>query len=155
MPNSSLPSRGFLAAAVLSLALALPLATPAAAKAPKGSYDGRTSQGYKAAAKVANGRVKKLTIAYSAKCANGTYLNSGGFVFNTLKLKGRAFSAKGTSDGRLADGNTYVSNITMSGRFNRKGSSAKGTARFDIDLTTNTGLTTCTTKKLSFTLTRR
>jgi hypothetical protein len=92
----------------LALAIALlALAGPAAAAVSNGSYRGKTSQNFKAFAKVKGGKIASLSFGVSVRCNNGT------FGTDALAVKGVKIKASGaykvTSKGDSANGKaTYV-----------------------------------------------
>ena len=148
-PGTAHLRRTLLAAAVVASAA---VAAPALA-APSGAYRGKTSQKKKVSLKVAGKKVNKFTFAYAAPCNDGRTLN-GTFTFNPVALDGRRFAIKGSSSGELDDGTPTVSNLRLTGRFNRADSKATGTVSISTELpsASGDGVATCKTGRLTYTV---
>ena len=124
-------------AAVLAT-LAAVLALPAPALGATHTYRGKTSQGKKASARVVDGRVKLVKLAWSVPCRNSDLVFSNGTNWTDtpegpIEQPGDGtFTDSGQTKGDIGGGERAEAKLTLSGEFTKKRMTGKSTINAKI-----------------------
>jgi hypothetical protein len=134
----------------IGLAALAVLATPAPALAAVDSYRGKTSQGKRASARVVDGRVKLVKLAWSVPCRNDKNLR----IFGTTKWTDTAegpieqagdgtFTDSGRTKSSIGGGERADAKMTLAGQFDARHMTGKSTISAKIYNSAGKQVDTC------------
>lgn len=148
------PARRIVTALVAVLSLSAAAAT--AAPVTTGQYAGSTSQGVPASLMISGGRVRQASFRWTARCATSGQTVHNTTSFSSLALRGRRFSAHGSSSAPVATGYRGMFSETVQGTISTAKVSGTFAATMRVYRTGSGALVdTCRSGTLRFTLRRR